>query len=343
MKLSNNLKGYLVLFVIIFFLVSCKKTSYNYSSSINIKKTKEVVNEDSNIEKQFTLGLSIFDTSRQFFAIMQNGVLSKADDLDVNVITHDQKAETSEMITGAINLINQGIDALLISPVNPDAMIIITQSAKDAGIPVIVIDGGTGGAEVDAFIISDSVGGGVFAAQYALKLIADHNITSRNVAIFKVEETAPYARRRGDAFMSVMLESGYDIVANVTTNSDVDLAYNTMTEILETYKDDLAVVFAENDLTAIPVAQAIADAGKKGEIMVIGFDAVPAALEAIEQGFMQGTITQQPYDMGALGVELAIAILKGDTILYDDPFKKEIFNEVFLVDETGTVNKTLIN
>jgi ribose transport system substrate-binding protein len=77
--------------------------------------------------------------------------------------------------------------------------------------------------------------------------------------------------------------------------------------------------------------------------MVIGFDAVPAALEAIEEGYMQGTIAQQPFEMGALGVEIAIAKLEGTTVLYDAPLKKELFIEVFLVDDTGTVNKTLIN
>jgi ribose transport system substrate-binding protein len=334
---------YIVIIIIVLPTSGCSSRNKINRSNINQNlESQEVIENRSTVNEPITIGWSVYDSTPQYFQTMQTGVLSKARDLGIKVISHNQQSETSEMITGVLSLIEQGVDALLISPVNPEAMGIINKAAEDAGVPVVVIDIGTGGADVEAFIISDNVGGGVFAAQYALKLARDNNLESKNVAIIKVEESATYARRRGEAFKDVMAVSGYDIVAEVTANSSREQAYAVMQPILNQYGDDLAIVFAENDRMALGAAQAIAEAGKTGEIMVLGFDGIPSAMEAIKAGIMQGTIAQQPFEMGALGVELAQALLTGETILYDDPIRKELYIEVFLVDETGTLQNTLI-
>lgn len=286
-------------------------------------------------EKPITIGWSVYNNSYQFFHSMQEGVLARAEELGMKVITHDQKSSEVEMITGAINLIRQGIDVLIISPFYPPAIPIITEEAKKAGIPVVVVDVGTSGADVEAFIISDSFAGGSLAGEYALELINKHNITSKNAAILKVEETSTFARRRGDAFKQTMTENGYEIVAEITANSETTQAYEAMKHILESYGDDLAVVFCENDRMALGAAQAITEAGKTGQIMVIGFDGDQAAIDAIKAGLMQGTVAQQPYKMGALGVDIAKNALTGGRIIYDDVESKELYVEIYLIDETG--------
>lgn len=148
-----------------------------------------------------------------------------------------------------------------------------------------------------------------------------------------------YARRRGEGFKRVMTDAAYNIVAEVTANSETDQAYAAMKEILSSYGDDLAVVFCENDRMALGAAQAIEEAGKKGQIMVIGFDGIPSAVTAIKEGMMHGTIAQRPYEMGELGVEIVNKILRGERITYDDRFKKELYMEVNLIDDTGNTIK----
>lgn len=286
-------------------------------------------------KEPYTIGWSVYNNSYQFFHAMQEGVLARAEELGVKVLTHDQESSAAEMITGAIDLIGQDIDVLIISPFYPPGIPLIVDEAKKAGVPVVVVDVGTGGADVEAFIISDSYAGGLLAAEYALELIRKHELTSKNIAILKVEETSTYARRRGDAFKRIMTENGYVVVAEITANSETNQAYEAMKIILEDYGDDLAVVFCENDRMALGAAQAINEAGKSGQIMVIGFDGDQAAINAIKEGLMQGTIAQQPFKMGALGVDVADAVLNGRRIVYDDVESKELYVEIFLIDETG--------
>lgn len=286
---------------------------------------------------KYTYGWSVYNESWEYFMTMQMGILSKAEELGIDIIKHDQESNTMRMITGCLDLINRGVDSLLISPYNPEAVPVIVENAKKDDIPVVVIDGGTGGADVAAFIVSDSFAGGIFAGEYALILIKKYNIESKNVAIIKAESTATYALLRGQGFKSVMMEKGYTVVAEVGANGDEVQAYEVMKNILNSNKDDLAVVFCENGNMTLGAARAIDEAGRKGKIMLIGFDATPSVLEGIKNGSIQGTIAQQPYKMGQIGVEIANDIIKGIPVTFDNSIEKLILMEVFLINENGEV------
>jgi len=290
-KLSQITTAVTILLTILFFVSIYRYflPGYKFSeNSTTVNKFPENNGEtDEQSEEDLTIGWSVYNASFEFFQAMQQGVLDKAAELNMKVIPHDQKSQTSEMISGALELINQGVDALVISPINPNAMIIIANMTKDAGIPLIIVDIGTGGA-----------------------------------------------------FKRVLTDAGYNLVAEVIANSDEIEAYSAMKSILPQYQDDLAIVFAENDRLALGAARAIDEAGKKGEILIIGFDGDPATIEAIQNGDMQGTIAQKPYEMGSLGAEMAYKILNGEYIAYDDRNAKELLVEVFLIDENGDIRST---
>jgi len=287
--------------------------------------------------KGCTFGWSVYNASWEYYLIMQTGVLTEAEKLGIRVLRQDQESNAIKMITGCFELIEKGVNALLISPYYPEGVPAITENAKKGNIPVVIIDGGTGGANVAAFIVSDSFAGGIFAGEYALILIKKYNIASKNVAIITAESTATYALLRGQGFKQVMVEKGYVVFAEVSANGEENQAYNAMKTILAECKNDLAAVFCENGLMTLGAAKAIDEVGQKRKIMLIGFDADPSVMEGIENGSIQGTIAQQPFRMGELGVEVANAVLAGLPVYYDNQNEKIILMEVFLIDESGEV------
>lgn len=291
--------------------------------------------------KKFTFGFSVFDASQEFWQMMQMGVLSKARELGIHIITHDQKSSTIEMLIGNLNLINRGIDALLVAPINPGGLPPIVAAASRKNIPVVALDTGTGGADVVAFIVSDSFGGGIYAGEYALTLIEKYSLQSKNTMILKVQQTAKYALLRGEGFKRVMLENGYQVVAEIPAESQENLAYEVMKNILPIYEDNLAVVFCENGTMALGAARAIDEAGKKGKIMLIGFDSGPSVIAAIKNGSIQGTIAQEPFLMGETSVEVANSVLLGIPVVYDNPREKLILMEVYLVNEEGEAVRSI--
>ncbi|HHV09039.1 MAG TPA: sugar ABC transporter substrate-binding protein [Clostridiales bacterium] len=286
-------------------------------------------------QNQYTFGWSVYNSNREFFHTMQEGVFAAAAELGITILPHNQNGETEEMINGSLNLLSQGINALIISPVNPQAMGVIADMANQENIPIVVVDVGTGGVDVAAFIISDNYGGGILAGEYALTLLQEYAIASHNVVIIKVEPTSTFARQRGNAFRSVLTDAGYQVVAEADGNSDTMQAYELMKGFLAAYQGNLAIAFCENDLMALGAAQAVLEAGKRGQILILGFDGIPSAIEAIKQGLMQGTIAQQPFEMGRLGVQSADTVLKGGEIIFDDVKLKELYVPVYLIDQYG--------
>jgi len=267
-----------------------------------------------------TFGWSVYDLANPFFVPMDQGVKDKAAELGITLLpTHDNKSDATEMVTGVTALIEQGIDALVISPFSPETMNTVTTLAADAGIPVVVVDIGTGGAPIDAFVMSDMRGGGKMAGEYFLSIVDDFDdIESTNVAIIKCETSATFAIMRGEGFKDAVVPAGYEVVDEQHGNSSMDEAYAIMGDYIAQYSDDLAAVFCENDQMALGAAAAIDEAGLTGKILVFGFDGNDDAVDAIKEGKMHGTAAQNPYGMGQTGVQLAFDIVSGAGISSSD-------------------------
>ena len=283
------------------------------------------------------IGASFYSLAFEYFQTMAAGVEEEAKAQGVELIIHDQNNDENELLTGAMNLLDQGIDALVISPCKPEVMGNIVDAAHAKDIPVIILDIGDGGSDKDAIVVSDMFGGGTIGGQYAVHLLEEAGTTGKEYAIIKCEESAVYAIQRGPGFESILDAAGYTKAAEITANSDQTEGYNAMQDILAS-NPDVVTVFAENDNMALGAASAIDEAGKKGEIVVIGFNGDEAALEAIKDGTMQGTVAQQPFEIGRLGITLSLERIAGNELEFDNPEKKEIFAEVYLIDSTGERN-----
>src|SRR5450759_1994676 len=236
------------------------------------------------------------------------------------------------MVSATQDMLNQGITALIISPIKPDAMGPIVDAAKAKGIPVVVDDIGGGGTNYNAIVISDNAKGGVLAAEEMDKLIKAKAGASKNVASITCEPSAVYAARRNQGFEARIKELGYTVVASLSANSKQEQGYTVMKDILSAHPD-VAGVFSCNDPMAVGAAQAIGDAGKSGskDIFVIGFNADEIALKKIKAGQMVATVQQVPYEMGKMTVDLATKLMNGEKLKFDNDQNREIYVPVNLI------------
>ncbi len=75
---------------------------------------------------------------------------------------------------------------------------------------------------------------------------------------------------------------------------------------------------------ALGAVEAIAAAGKTRDIIVVGFDAIEDARQAVRNGVMDATVAQYPEEMGRVAIENAHRLLKGETIPEFVPVKIEL-------------------
>jgi ribose transport system substrate-binding protein len=88
----------------------------------------------------------------------------------------------------------------------------------------------------------------------------------------------------------------------------------TITENILTSDPDLNAIFAANDPPALGALQALIGAGRENDVFIVGFDAIPDAVEAVKNGQMLATVAQFPRAMGIIGVDLMVRHLNGEEV-----------------------------
>jgi ribose transport system substrate-binding protein len=278
------------------------------------------------------VGFSVVDMQPNFFQDMERGVRQACQDMGYEYRFHDQKYDSALLVSGCENLITQGIDALIVSPCEPSALPPVVRKAKSMGIPVVICDIGGGGSEYDVIVISDCFGGGEIAAEYMASVLGRRENNTKKVGVIKCMPGHIYAVRRGEGFTRRIQHLGYQVVSTLCANDVRDQGYRVAQDMM-TANPEIVGIFCENDPMALGAVQAVRDAGKSAinDILVVGFNADPEAIETIKAGYLAATIQQVPYEMGARCVGLADKLLKGQSLEFTDVGLREITIPVRLV------------
>lgn len=288
--------------------------------------------------EKITIGLSLYDTKIQYFASMEQGVREYCAEMGYDVIVHDQKSDETSMVSGCTDLINQGVDALLVSPFKPEALGSVATLANKKDIPFIILDigNGNGAYPYDAFIVSDNIGGGRLAGEYLIAKLKEmgKDLSKTETAVITIDPSNVANHSRGIGFVDVMEENGVSVVSNIyAKEATADATYPVAKSIL-TANPNIVAIFCSNDDEAIGASQAAIDSGRK-DLLVIGFDGQENAVEAIQNGSIMASVKQYPSEMGKLGVQLAISKINGEELAYDDVASKTVYSPLKVIDKNN--------
>jgi ribose transport system substrate-binding protein len=241
------------------------------------------------------IGYSVFDMQQPYWQAYTKGVQDACKAAGYQFILSDQKSNQQAEVSGSIDLINQGISALINSPIEPAALPTVIDKAHQANIPVVIGDVGVAG-KYDAFIVSNNEDGGKLAAQYMIEHLKDKSGT-KEVLVIELHPGAAVGGPRTKGFVDeIKQHSDYKIVASLNGNDTVQGGYQATQNTLSA-NPNLSGIYATNDPEAEGAVQALKAAGKNGvkDVFLVGFNGDPPALELIKNGEMAATIRQDPY------------------------------------------------
>jgi ribose transport system permease protein len=250
-----------------------------------------------------------------FWAAMQQAADKEALGLGVHLISlaADRETDVERQYQIIENLIQQRVDAILLSPAGSKELVPAIRKANDAGIPVLLLDtridpdaAESMGARVLTYIGSDNFAGGAVAGRY----LADRLAERGQVAIIEGISGHETADQRRLGFLhGIEDHPDIEVLASQTANWERARAYTVAENLLQAHPD-LAAIFAANDEMALGAMEAVAAAGRLDRIDIVGFDAIPDALANIRSGRLLGSVAQFPDEMGRLGVRHAVEWLR---------------------------------
>ena len=245
-----------------------------------------------------------------FWAAVEKGAKEKAAELGVDlvVLAPPQETDVQTQISQVEDQLAKGIDALAIAPTDPNALAPIVDQAKAQGVGVVFVDT-KGSNEGVTFIGTNNEEGAKLAADY----ICDNVEKGSDVAILQGIITQSTGQARAEGAKAGLTACGLNVVAEQPADWDRAQGQSVMENIL-TGNPNLKAVFASNDNMALGAVEALKAAGKLEDVMVVGYDANPDAAASIMAGEMTASVAQSPANMGALGVENALKVKKGETI-----------------------------
>ncbi len=254
-----------------------------------------------------------------FFIDMQKGAEEAAKKLGVNLIVQaaEREVDVEKQMQIIENLIQAKVAALCVTPSGSREIVPAIDKANRAGIPVVIVDTRVDAkalaeskGKIASFIGSDNYEGGKLAGEFIAQRLGGKGKVVVLEGIPGHETGDSRLRGFRDAIKAT---PGIEIVASQTANWERDQGFNVFQNILQSHPE-VQAVFACSDLMALGALEAIAAAKKTGQIVVVGFDASAEAQQAVQQGTMHATVAQSPATMGALAVENAYRLLKGEQI-----------------------------
>ena len=265
-------------------------------------------------EKSYQFVLVTMDSIDEHWLSVQSGAKDKADELGNVKITFRapaDKADPNEQVRMVEDAINQKADAILVAPTDQAALSPVVEKATDAGIPVIIIDSPVATEKYTSFVATDNQAAAELAADELAELIEGKG----KIAIISAQPGSGTTMVRENGFKDRVKEKYPDIEIVTTQYSmgDKTKALNYTLDIL-TANPDLAGFYATNEGSTVGVARGVQEKGVVDKVKVVGFDKSQDIINALNEGLIQATMVQNPYNMGSLGVELAISAIEGKDV-----------------------------
>ncbi len=268
------------------------------------------INEGSS-DSRLRIGATYMTMNNPFYSVIDEELRLVIESRGDILLTRDPALSQEKQNEQIQDLLEEGIDLLVLNPVNFQEITPMLETVKAYGIPVVVVDSQVSDPSLVACTIaSDNYRAGV--------LCAEHLIESRleaNIALLEHPSAQSAVDRISGFCDTIEQHAGYNVVARGSCDGQLELAMPVMRDMLEKHAD-INVVMALNDPSALGAMAAMEEHDMLLGTSVYGVDGAPEAKTMIMEGAMTATIAQFPIRIGQRTAQIVYQILSGEA--YED-------------------------
>ena len=240
---------------------------------------------------------------------------------------NDQATQTNQIQ----NFITQGVDVLIINPVNSSSAETITDMVVEAGIPLVYINREPDASEEQrwadnnwdvTYVGCDARQSGTYQGEMIADLGLDTVDMNGNGKIdYIMIEGDPEnvdAQYRTEFSVKALTDAGVEVEELLKQRGDWDQAkaQQIAQDALNQYGDKIEVIFCNNDAMALGALQAIEAAGRKvnEDIYLVGVDALTEAVQNVIDGKQTGTVFNNHFAQAQAASDIAVKFLNGEKV-----------------------------
>jgi ribose transport system substrate-binding protein len=269
------------------------------------------------------VGVSLHTKTHPFYKQLEEGLRAQAAKKGLTLKIQSAEFDTATQTAQIENFITQRVAAILVCPVDSQAVGGAIRRANEAGVPVFTADIRALSGKVVSHVASNNQQGGRLIGEYLGRALGGKG----KIAIIDYPEVTS-SQERVQGFQAALASfPAMTVVAKVSGLGVRDRAATTMENILEAHPD-VRAIFGINDNTALG-ALSVLQARARKDVVIVGFDADAEAREAIAKGLILADAAQAPEQIGAATVDAIAAHLDGK------PVPKEVAIETFIVDKAA--------
>ncbi len=250
----------------------------------------------SAVAASLTVGFSQIGSESGWRAAETSVSKSEAQKRNITLKIADAQQKQENQIKAIRSFVAQGVDAIFLAPVVATGWDAVLNEAKDAKIPVILLDRDIETANKSLYltaVTSDSVHEGVVAGEWLAK-----NVGSKPCNVVELQGTV-----------------GASVATNRKKGFDEAIAKHSNIKMIRSQTGDICALYAHNDDMAVGAIQAIKEAGLKPgkDILVVSIDAVPDIFKAFMVGEANATVELTP-NMAGPAFDALIAFKEKGTV-----------------------------
>jgi len=266
-------------------------------------------------KKGRTIGFSQTGAESAWRTAETISIREEAKERGVTLKFTDAQSKTDKQKKDVRTLVAMGVDAIILAPIVKTGWDQVLGEAKDAGIPVVLVDRGIEVKDESLYatlIASDFIEEGRMAGEWLAKKTGG---TCKIVQLEGEPGSDPAIDRKKGFEEAIAKHAGMEIIASQTAMFKRSEGRKVMADLINAHGKDIGAVYAHNDDMALGAIQAIEAAGMKPgtDVIVLSIDAIKDAFQAMIDGTLNCTVECNPL-LGPLAFDAVEKVLAGETL-----------------------------
>jgi ribose transport system substrate-binding protein len=255
------------------------------------------------------IGVTVYDMS-SFITAGKEGMDTYAEANNIELVWNSANNDVSTQASQVDSLINQGVDAIIVVPVQADSLAPQVASAKEKGIPLLAVNAALETPDLAGNVQPDDVAAG----EQEMQMMADKLGGRGNIVILQGPLGGSGEINRGKGIDNVLAKyPDIKVLAKDTANWKRDEAVNKMKNWISSFGPEINGVVAQNDDMGLGALQALKEAGRT-DVPIVGIDGIEDGLNAVKSGEFIGTSLQNGTVELSAGLAVANALVKGEDV-----------------------------